>query len=515
MKCFKFLIVILFFFASSAHAKLNVKSDSYYKSAVDQLLTIKSIAVLPFTDNTKGIYSKPFQSFVKNWVEENPKWALSEMQTLGRVPSLGELENNPEQVKKYARNSKADAFITGKAIRTESGLNIYLGLFIANDGLLIAKEDIKNISQADLKGLNSPFKTILNKLLKHLPYDGMILSRKDKLVTLNLSKADGIMNGQDLTVASIIQIERHPKFNFIISNEKTILGKLRVKKVDDSLTFAEIVVEKEQGSIQKDSKIVGSNFVSYGNKMMTNYDPSQSGGSNGGGNTTRGQRWRPVMPPSFGKAEVTFGLGLLKATNGDSFSENNVYPSVTFDGEIWINDFWSVHALTKQGIATLADPNGGSDFSVHTSSYEILGGYNYRMGGAYGTKIEVLAGYAQHSTKVDGASPSTFTSAKYSGIKIGGDIQTPITDGNDILAGASVFLFLKPHLKEQPNPSGRSSDSSITMFKAYGLKKFRENLYILGALNYDLYSTSFDRRITASSASQRDLTFNLGVNYFF
>ncbi len=515
MKCFKFLVFAILFSFTSVHAKKNVKSDNYYKSDVDQLLTVKSIAVLPFTDNTKGIYSKPFEAFVKNWVEENPKWNLGKIQTLGRTPTLTDLENNPEQIRKYARNSNSDAFIAGKAIRSDSGLNIYLGLFLAKDGLLIAKEDIKNISQADFKGLNSPFKNILNKLLKHLPYDGMILSRKDKLVTLNLSKADGIMNGQDLTVASIIHMERHPKFNFIISNEKTILGKLRVKKVDDSLTFAEIVVEKEQGSIQKDSKIVGANFVAYGSQMMSNYNPNATGTSAGSGNTTRGQRWRPTMPPTFGKAEVTFGLGLLKATNGNSFSENNIYPSVTFDGEVWINDFWSAHALTKQGIATLADPNGGTDISVHTSSYELLGGYNYRMGGAYGTKIEVLAGYAQYSTKVDGANPNRFTSAKYSGLKVGADIQTPITDGNDILAGASVFLFLKPRLKESPSPSGTSSDSSITMFKAYGLKKFRENLYILGALNYDLYSTSFAHRITASSASQRDLTFNLGINYFF
>ena len=66
MKCFKFLIVVLFFFAHSAHAKFNVKSDSYYKSSVDKLITIKSIAVLPFTDNTKGIYSKPNEPNQKN-----------------------------------------------------------------------------------------------------------------------------------------------------------------------------------------------------------------------------------------------------------------------------------------------------------------------------------------------------------------------------------------------------------------------------------------------------------------
>ncbi len=501
-------------------AQSNFHLDNYYQSPVDKLVTIKAITVLPFTDNTKGIYAKSFNEFVTEQVENNPKWRHEKIELIGRTPFLSDLEKDPNILLGYSKNVSSDAFIVGRVNKTENSIAMTLALFLAKDGLLFAKEESLNIQETNFSDLRAPMKSLLDKLFQQIPYDGMILSRKDNLVTLNLSKSDGILNGQDLTVAAIIKIKRHPKFNFLINSEKTILGKLRVKKVDDSLTFAEIVVEKEKGSIQKNAKIVGSHLASFSNKItstkaMQNYIPgAKPANEHSMSGSTVGERWKPVPPPTFGKVGISGGIGLMKKDSGSAFSEDNIIPSITLDGEVWINNQWSAHALIHQGITSIGDPDNQANLSLNQSAYELLGGFNFRLGGVYGTKFELLAGYSRFTSSVENANPSKFSTLRYSGIKVGGDVITPIT-GNDILVGASLFLFLKPKLKERPGPSGSSSDNSVTQFRVYGLKKWQENFYFKGILKYDNFSTSFAREITASSLGERTVSVNLGIDYYF
>ena len=155
---------IVLFFSFHIFAQSHFHLDNYYQSPTDKLITIKSIVVLPFTDNTKGIYSKPFHAYVQNYIDENPKWNLENIEIIGRIPYVSDLERDPKKILNYAKSVRTDAFIAGRATRTENSVNISLALFLAKDGLLLAKEEIKNITEAGLQKLNSPFKQALHKL---------------------------------------------------------------------------------------------------------------------------------------------------------------------------------------------------------------------------------------------------------------------------------------------------------------------------------------------------------------
>ena len=166
---------------------------------------------------------------------------------------------------------------------------------------------------------------------------------------------------------------------------------------------------------------------------------------------TTAPRWKPTLPPTFGKVEVMAGAGLMKKDSGNAFSEDNLISQLSLEGEVWINDKWSAHSMVELGIAKIGDPDSQADLSVNQSSFELLGGYNFRMGGAYDTKFEILAGFSSFSSSVENPSPNKFTSIRYSGIKLGADVITPVSQKKDLLAGASLFLLLKPKLKERPS----------------------------------------------------------------
>ena len=114
------------------------------------------------------------------------------------------------------------------------------------------------------KAIQEKTHEMLKDVLKKIPYDALVLSRQGNLITVNLGKKDGIEKGKVLTVIQIIKEQRHPKFGILIKTDKEILGKIKLLKIDDNLSFGKIIVEKEKGAIQKHSKISGIDLAWIG-----------------------------------------------------------------------------------------------------------------------------------------------------------------------------------------------------------------------------------------------------------
>ena len=77
-----------------------------------------------------------------------------------------------------------------------------------------------------------------------------------------------------LSVVQLIQVHRHPKFNFLVKTEKEIFGKIKILKVDETLSFGVVVTEKEKGAIKKNSKIASLDFVTYGGTESLSLNPT-------------------------------------------------------------------------------------------------------------------------------------------------------------------------------------------------------------------------------------------------
>ena len=519
-----------------AQAQTQEQSATYI-SQIDEDLTIRRVAVLPVVDNVDGIYARPIEAEVINLVKASHRWDFVESDIAGAIPSAIELEENPSEVQRITKSVDADAFIMAAASRGPTGLSLRLNLFLKRDGKLLAQEVLKDHQRFELPEIKSRTGELYKKMVSKLPYDGLLLSRQANRVTINLGKSDGLAKDQVVTVLQIISANRHPKFNFIISTEKEILGRIKILKVDETLSFGSIISEKEKGVIRRLAKISGLDPVNYP-------EPTSLGDGSGlddlnarpDAAVTLGKdpkEWLPVKPATFGQVGIKAGFGQYQSsinlgTAGTFEAKSQLYPSLGINGEIWITPEWTMRAEMTQGVISTPNPRSNSSPSTlnHAlSRYSLEAMYNFLLrDDFFGPKVFLSTGLGSYRMFVDDSTPRGLTTVNYTGVIIGLGGSFPVTDEKEWYAGGRLNLFVMTGMNESPVTSGSSPTNTINEFSLYGEKKIAENLRATAGVDFSLYSTSFSGAgnrtangtpEVATSLSQRHTTFNAGINYMF
>jgi hypothetical protein len=520
----KTLVGVIIFsgiFAAPAHSQ----EKAVYRSEADELITIRKIAILPVFDNLRGIYSRPVENHLIDQLKDNHHFEMAEATATGPILTPEEIEENPKTIAEISQGLQADAFLASKVIKGPSGLSMRMSLFLTKDKKLLAREDSQGFQRLDVESVKKHAAELMAKVLRKLPYDGVVLSRQGTKVTVNLGKKDGILADQLVSVLQIVKLNRHPKFNFLIGSEKEIIGKIKLLKVEDTLSFGRIVTEKENGSIQVNAKIGGLDSVVYSNTdslsdsksaeeaLLDRPDGKQTFGE-------RPQEWLPQKNPTFGEVGARLGLGSFTeniSTTTDSLnSDAPIYPFIVIEGELWLTPKWTMHAGIRQGIISTGNPAPGSpkDLSRSLAAYEFLMGYNIRLGtGAWSPKVELLGGYSTSRLYTDKTSRSEITTKNYGGMKLGVAGSYPLQDDSPWALGAKLFFYFNPKVSEDPGSSG-SDDTDIKQFSIFADKKLKINLKARFSLDFDMYSSDFTGGNVRSS-SQRSTSASGGLYYLF
>jgi hypothetical protein len=511
-----------------------------YVSPVDASLTIRKITVLPVSDNLEGIYAHPAEVQLITLVRDSHRWDFVDAQAAGALPApiatIGELEEDPELMKKIVQNVDTDAVLAAGLTRGPNGISVRLDLFLKSDGKLMAQELLRDHQRFEVAELREQLKIMYQKLVSHLPYDGLVLSRQGNRVTVNLGKSDGLSKDQVITVVQIFAVNRHPKFGFIVSSEKEILGQIKIAKVDDTLSFGLIISEKERNAIQKLSKISGINQFKYDDTDSLTQGSSQRIGDRPESKLIFGKdpkEWLPVRSPTFGLVRVDGALGIFsnhvdlasQGLQGDSI----FYPSLHVGGDLWITPEWTFRADVSQGVVSTSNPRSGSSPSSLNEimgRYDVLGVYNFLLRDEFfGPKIELSFGYALYKTFVDSSSPVAFTTTNFSGLILGLGGSFPVTADGVWFAGGQFNIWLLPTLNEEPVTSGASNKPTVTEFSLFGEEKIAENIRLHGALNFASYGATFSgygTRVNGSGAAEKtsslsisQTTLSCGLVYMF
>ncbi len=514
------------------HAQSNVEQSSAYVSQVDQDLTIRRVAILPVVDNVDGIYARPAESLLTQLLKSSHRWDFIEISLNEPMPALIELEENPDRFLRLTQHLDVDAFLGAAITRNPSGISIRLDLFLKKDGKVLSQEVVQNDSRTTIAELRAQIESLYRRLIARLPYQGLVLSRQHNRVTINLGESDGLKKDQTITVAQIISLNRHPKFNFIISSEKEILGRIKILKVDKTLSFGAIVSEKEKGAIRRFAKVTGLEPVTYP-------DPVALDGSSSSENLSarpdapvsfgdEPKEWLPVNPPSFGAVGLKLGLGnFTNSINLDSVGAleagSSIYPNISVHGELWITPEWTVRAELLQGVISTSNPRSGSDpgilnYSSSRYSFEFI--YNFLLrNDFFGPKLLASVGYGTYKIFVDDSNPRAFTSTNFSGPFIGLGGSLPITDDKLWYVGGNLNYYFSASLNESPVSSGGSANTSINEFNVFVERTLGVNLKAIAAIDFSIYSTSFSGQGTrpekATTLSQNHKALSAGIVYMF
>lgn len=513
--------------------------DRVFHSDVDDALTLQKVSVLPFTDNLEGIYARPLEAYFIELIQKMHRWDYVPANSTGPILAPEELEASTAKALQIGKGLGAQGFFACRIVKGPSGITIHLSFFLSEDGKLLLQAVLKEYKQFDLVDLKEQMQRLLSEIVQRIPYSGRVLSRDGNRVTVNLGLKDGLQTGQVISVIQLLKVQRHPKFNFLIKAEKEIFGKIKILKVDDTLSFGMIVTEKEKGAVQKDSKISSLDFVTYNSPDSLSLTPSvadrleqRDDGKLAFGKNPRA--WSPTAPPTFGQVGGLIGLSQFTENaeiggNVGSLSSNNIAsPSVTLDGELWITPEWTFQARLKQGIIPVSNPRSNSSpekLNQSLSYYQAGFGYMLRLGPhAWSANVEPYLGYFSYRLFIDDSTPRAFTTTQYQGFQLGVKGTTPVGDNGLYGVGGNFNMAVGPGLRESPVSSGDNAKSTVVQFGISGYKKMSERVKLQVELQFEMYSTSFTGtggRSTngvaepASSTSQRLTTLSGGVYYMF
>lgn len=532
MKLFSHSLILFLslFLVTTAKSQSQTNAQNTYVSSVDQDLTIKSVVLSPTFDNVGGIYARPLEAELRELVNDDKQWALSNYPSDLKLKPES-FEDNPTNVSTVLKEAKSDAVLTSRVIKGPRGISIFLTLFVGREGLPFLQEAITDYQGFETADLKNELKKMFETLKYRLPFRSTILSRRGQQVTLNLGSQYGLKKDSSVSVVQIIKVNRHPKLNFMVSSEKEVLGRVKLFKVEPYLSFGYIEMEKEPGVISVGSKVMPDEFVKYALPVLT---PSgrvlQDISTRPDSDVAFGdapEEWVPTMPPQFGKVELLAGLSSYTQnvklnTAGPISGNSSLAPNIMVRGELWLNPEWHLGVQLRQSVFSMDNSltnSTPSSLNMAMSQYSVNVGYNFLLtNDFFGPKLQLGAGYLNTNFNVDDSSPTAFTTMKYGGLMIRIAGQFPLGDDLPIELGGKLDFFPSTNLSENKT-SGSSAKNEISNFSFFVDYRLKTRFKIRGELLFENYSSDFSgtgqRNDSASSTSHKMTTLMGGVQYLF
>jgi hypothetical protein len=339
----------------------------------------------------------------------------------------------------------------------------------------------------------------------------------------------GVKNNDEISVIQFLKINRHPKLKFMVSTEKEILGKIKIYKTDEYLSFAYVTYEREPGTVQATTKLLPQEFIQY-NQPVTQDGQIIPGLENrkdrelSYGDNPR--EWLPTQAPQYGRIAILAGLGSYgvstNLSTGSIDSSTSMAPEIAFKGELWLSSEWNILYSIRQSVFSVSNPRAGStpgNLNMSLSAYNVSGAYNFLMSeDFFGPKIQLSGGYSTFSSHSDQSTPLAFTNMSYGGLVVGVLGQFPLTDEVPMDLGAQFNLFVSPGMSESIS-SGDSSKSTINQFGFFGIYHLKSRFKIRGEINFEYYSSDFSGAgagtHTSTNTTQSLTSYMGGIEYLF
>lgn len=234
-----------------------------YVSETDQKISIKTVTLAPVYDNVNSVYSASIQKLLVDLLQSDKTWGYAEFPDMTKKIFVETFDTKPKEVLDILDKTKTQALMTAMITKGPNGLTARLKFYTQDQGLILLEENFQDLNTFEVAKVREEFVTLYHRLKNKLPYQGSVLSRRGLDVTLNVGEKNGVKVGQEVALAQILKLNRHPKLKTLVGVEKEILGKVQITKVEPYLSFGQIIFEKETGVVEVGAKIIPTDFIAY------------------------------------------------------------------------------------------------------------------------------------------------------------------------------------------------------------------------------------------------------------
>ena len=549
-------LIIILSLAAKSQTSVTAKNKSpfpvKYTSLTDQKIMLKTITLAPVYDNTNGIYAQPIQKLLIDLLKSDKVWGYSEFPDITKKMFIEKFDSEPNDVLEALTRTNAQGLLTAYITKGPRGLNAKLKLFTHDQGLVLIEESFQDLSIFEISKLRDQFVIMYQSIKNRLPYRGYVLSRRGLDVTLNLGSMNGVHLDQELSLAQILKLNRHPKLKTMVGVEKEIIAKLKVTKVEPYLSFAQIIFEKETGVVDVGAKVLPSEYVAYP-KPIINSEGAVTGDDASSALIPTTQHNEPVAsnndqiqktPDDTAEKQIakifdrnnSFGIftiqGLItqykestELISGTNVSaSNSVAPGINLAVQIYPlkNIFVSVGTqLSNFGRNNTLAGSTPIGLSYTLSRHTGYVGYDYTFEDSEPSdqiKFSAALGFASLQTNVTTTTPTAFTSTQTDTMALQLKAAMPLAPEYPITIGAQFDIFFSPKLAESPVDSG-TGKPSLTSFGLFGVYPVSDKLNVridLGVMNINAnFSGTGSRTNPAASNSIQTVSEQLGIEYLF
>lgn len=529
-----------------------------YRSIADEKILLKTLTLAPVYDNTNGIYANPIQKLLVDLLQTDKSWGYAEIIGHDENKFIESYDINPNDVLDVLNKTEAQGLLTAFITKGPRGINVKLKLFTHDEGFILSEESLEDLNTFEISKLREQVAQMYQNLKNKLPYRGYVLSRRGLDVTVSIGKVNGIKVGQELTLAQIIKLNRHPKLKILVGVEKEIIAKVVVTKADDYLSFGKITFEKETGVVDVGTKVLPTEFVAYPRPILNKegtvvgdatvgskdnsieplpkdkdyiaknapvvYDEEQE--------STATEEYRTELfdrHNSLGLVTAQGSIAQFKETNNLQSGTNpsasqGFAPGIFVGAQIYVikNTFveanWQSHNFSVTNSLTGSLPFSLS-YNYTKTSFAL--GYDYMFEeeeNADGIQFTGTLGFTNFSTDVDNSSPPAFTSTQTSALNLSARASMNVSEQMPLKIGGRFDLYLSPRFSENPVNSG-SASVNLTSFGFFGIYKLNDKYNLRGDLTLTNINSRFSgtgtRPNPAGSGSQSIMTQQFGIEYLF
>lgn len=468
-----------------------------YKNEEDSIFKIKSVYLEPFTDNVNQIYATKAEAKIKGIIENLNQWDV------------------------ITNKKEADLILEARLTKNPKSYTLKMNFLFKNAVNIQDTKEIDNIFETEK--ILGHYETVFYNLKSRIPYQGIILSRTQDQVTVNLGSTHGVSTNQEVLAIHIAKLNLHPKTQAYISSEKVIIGKILLTKVDDYLSFGTILFEREPQILKKETKIEYSRL----DKPTIATNPALPGDESKEIQDLPKGEWIPKPAPKYGKFGISGGI-VQYTQNVNFLSAGNksisqwFTPTIKATAELWLSPEFHLELFIRQSSFKASNPIAGSEpgsLNMSLSQYQVKGKYNYELDSSpRSPQFQAAFGIGSFQALADKSTPLSITNQSYGGMLLGFKGTFSVSEESPIDLGLYFNYFLTKTL----NDTSESGTSGVQISDFGLVVRYMKslNLSYVFELSFESYSSDLDalsgvRPDPANSVSNKLMTTLAGIEYSF
>lgn len=325
----------------------GMANSAWSNGDLDRQFRLESVGALRSIDNVDGFFADYVTHAFESYLSRPGRFVFVDLVSVdamirrSKIP-YEKLISDSEFLRQIGLSTHADSLVRTQI--QKAGSSYYFTLeWLRSPRMEVLAEVHFSLDEPRSEGgfendfLAEKLKTQLSKLLHELPFFGHVSGRDRDSVTLNVGEDEGIKEGDQIDLATIDEVKRHPLMNRIVDWKMKPTGRVVVEKVEGGMSFCRLVSQEsgvEVGRFQKVIRVERSPGGATAGPLV-----SESEAALGSGSSTT------TSPPKLGWVGVSLPVGsysrsLTAASGSVSNSGGGLFWGGRADAEVWLRRNW-------------------------------------------------------------------------------------------------------------------------------------------------------------------------------